>query len=73
MHKHNIYDITKWCHNHLLPSFGRKNTAHVQESYASLPAHLLASPPTVLYSYAWTISSILYPKFQACDTLPEVF
>ena len=23
--------------------------------------------------YTWTSSSILYPKFQACDTLPQVF
>ena len=29
--------------------------------------------PVVSQSHAWTISSIPYPSFQACDTLPQVF
>ena len=53
--------------------FWQEITAHAQESCAGSPAHPPASPPTVFYSYAWTISSIPYPRFQACDTLPQVF
>ena len=73
MQKHNVCDITKWCHNHLLPFFSGMSTAHVQDSHDSLPVHLPASLPTVSYSYTWTCLSIPYPKFWACDTLPQVF
>ena len=70
MHKHNACDVTKWCHNHLPPSFSRKKIAHAQESHTGLSAHLpvfLLTNFNVSYSYAWAISSILYPEFQACD------
>ena len=66
MHKHNIWDITKWHHNHLLPSFGGQSTAHVQERHNGLPVHSPVSSLTVSYSFIWTISSILYPKLGAC-------
>ena len=36
MHKHNICDITKWCHNHLLLFSGRK-TMHMHRR--ATPAH----------------------------------
>ena len=56
--------------------FHWENHAHVQKSYAGLPAYPLASLPNESNSsnyYTETDSSILYPKFQACDTLPKVF
>ena len=34
LHKHKIFDITKWCHDHLLPSSSGKNTVHAQENHA---------------------------------------
>ena len=73
MYEQDNCDITKWHQNHLLPFFSRKGTAHVQKKCTDLPVHLAASPPTIFYSYAWTMSSVPYPKFQACDSLPQVF
>ena len=77
LHQHNVCDITTWHHNHLLPSFSRKNPAHVQESHTGSSVHPSASIPTnqfqcFLHGYAWTISSIPYPKFQACDIYMEM-
>ena len=66
IHEQSICDITKWCQNHLLPLFSRKGTAHVQESHTDLPAHPLASLPTIFYSYTWAMLSFLYPEFWAC-------
>ena len=63
-----LNDVTIICH-----PFWWESTAHVQESHNGLPVHLLVSLLTVSYSYALTCSSIPYPKFQACDTLPQVF
>ena len=65
MHEQNICDITKWCQNHLLPLFSGKGTEHVQENHTDFPAHLLVSPLTKFYSYAWMMSSIPYLEFQA--------
>ena len=61
-----LNDVTIIC----FPLLVGKNTVHVQESHAGSSAHLLAFPLTnfsVSYSYAQTSSSILYPKFKACD------
>ena len=53
--------------------FQQESSVHVQESYAISPAHPMASPLTVFYSYPPTISSIPYPEFWASDTLPRYF
>ena len=67
MHKHNICDVTKCCHNHLLPSSSRKTLhMHLRAVPACLPTHWCPSQ-LFFYSYAWNILSILYPKFRACD------
>ena len=49
------------------PIFSGKSIAHVQERCTDLPAHPPASPPTIFYCYAQTMSSFLNPKFWACD------
>ena len=48
-------DVIKRCHNHLLPSFSRKSTVHVQGNCHDLPVHPPASPLTISHCHAWTI------------------
>ena len=73
MHKHNVCDVTKWCHNHLLPSSGGKTLCMCRRAMPPC-LHTCQHPSQLFfYSYAWTISSIPYPKFWSCDTLPWVF
>ena len=47
------------------PLLAGKALCMCRKSHAGLPACLPASPLTVYFSYAWTILSILYPKFWA--------
>ena len=65
-------DIILWYHDCLLYSFGRKTTVHVQMKCHHSSASVDAKIPSY-YCYTQTILSFLYPKFCACDTLPQVF
>ena len=45
VHKHNVCDITKWCHDHLLPSSEQEqHAAHAQEIQTGSPAQLACVP-----------------------------
>ena len=49
-------------------------TLHMHRRTMLGPLHTHWHPHWLFfYSYTWTISWILYPEFQVCDTCPQVF